>query len=169
MEQLKKEKKDNKQWMALYVRSRNEKKVEQRLLLEGIEAYAPVQEVKRQWSDRVKKVKVPVIPSYVFVRTEERERMQILQDPAVMNFVFWLGKPAIIRDEEINRIKFILKEKDLEEEIKFEQLEPGELVQIKSGAFAGEEAQVVEDRKSEVTVILPSLGAKLTVSKIVLG
>ncbi|TXC81423.1 UpxY family transcription antiterminator [Luteibaculum oceani] len=159
---------DNKQWMAVYVRSRNEKKVQLRLEMQGIEAYAPVQEVKRQWSDRVKKVKIPVIPSYVFVRTDERERQKILQDPAVMNFVFWLGKPAIIRDEEINRIKFILKEKDLDEEIKFEQLQAGDNVEIKSGAFSGEIAEVLEDRKSEVTVILKSLGVKLTVSKIVL-
>lgn len=151
--------------MAIYVKSRNEKKVADRLSLNGIEVYLPIQEVKRQWSDRIKKVKVPVIPSYVFVRVDEKERLTVLQDYGVMNFVFWLGKPAIIRDEEINRIKFILKEKDIEDQIVFENLAPGDDVAIQSGSFAGHDATVVEDRKNEVSVVLKSLGIRLTISK----
>lgn len=155
-----------KRWMALYVKPRNEKKVLDRLLMDGIEAYAPVQEVKRQWSDRVKKVTVPVIPSYVFVKTHEGERNQILQDPGVMNFVFWLGKPAVIRDEEINRIKFMLDAKTADEQIEFEQYQPGDTIEIESGSFKGETAEVVEDRKREIQVVLKSLGMRLTLSKL---
>ncbi|MGB0167226.1 MAG: UpxY family transcription antiterminator [Luteibaculum sp.] len=156
---------DKKQWMALYVKPRNEKKVADRLLLNGFETYAPVQEVKRQWSDRVKKVKIPVIPSYVFVRTEERERYDILQDPGVLNFVFWLGKPAIIRNEEIQRIKIMIDNKSVDEQIEFQQLQPGDIVEITSGSFKGEKAEVIEDRKRDVSVVLKSLGVRLTLSK----
>ncbi len=154
-----------KQWMAVYVKPRNEKKVADRLERDGIITYAPVQEVKRQWSDRVKKVKIPVIPSYVFVRTEERERNQILQDPGVLNFVFWLGKPAVIRDEEIQRIQWMLDVKSVDEQIEFQSYQPGDSIEIESGAFKGEEAEVVEDRKREISVVLKGLGVRLTLSK----
>jgi hypothetical protein len=51
----------------------------------------------RQWSDRKKKVQIPMFPSYIFAHTNESERYQLLMDPGVLNFVFWLGKPAIVR------------------------------------------------------------------------
>ena len=48
-----------------------------------------------------------MFPSYVFAHVDEKERLEIVQDPGVLNFVFWLGKPAIVRDYEIEAIKNI--------------------------------------------------------------
>ena len=73
----------------------------------------------KQWSDRKKKISTPLIPSYIFVHVNEKEKSKVLEDPSVLNYIYWLGKPAIIRDYEIERLKgLISKEKMQEFEIK---------------------------------------------------
>ena len=46
-----------------------------------------------------------MFPSYIFAYSDEKERPQLLYDPGVLNFVFWLEKPAVVRDLEIEAIK----------------------------------------------------------------
>src|SRR6266508_486030 len=101
-----------KQWYALYTKPRWEKKVDSILLRKGIESWCPLQKVERQWSDRKKIIEDPLFKSYVFVHIEEEERLIVLQTDGVLNFVHYLNKPAIIRDEEIALIKsYLLEEK----------------------------------------------------------
>ena len=59
------------QWFALYTRPKAEKKVEERLSLAGFDSFLPLQTVIKQWSDRKKKVEIPLINSYVFVKTNK--------------------------------------------------------------------------------------------------
>jgi len=93
-------------WYALYIKSRNEKKSAKQLADLGLTVYCPVKMQIRQWSDRKKKIEIPLIPSYIFVQLEERDRDLVFQVSGVVRYVFWLGKPAIVRNEEI----LILKE-----------------------------------------------------------
>ena len=94
-----------KSWHAIYVRSRTEKKVESLLSDNNIITYVPVVKTMRQWSDRKKLVYEPLFNSYVFVHLNDKELMTILPTSGVVNFVYWLGRPAVIRDEEIDTIK----------------------------------------------------------------
>ena len=94
----------DRQWLVIYTKPKNEKTVSERLSSNGIEVYCQIVETVRQWSDRKKKIKVPLFTSYVFVRVQEKQRTEILQDPGVMNFVFWLGKPAVVRDSEMHEM-----------------------------------------------------------------
>jgi len=66
-------------WFAAYTRSRNEKKVAGELEEQHIEYYLPLIKTIRQWSDRKKKVEVPLINSYIFVRIIEKEYLKVLQ------------------------------------------------------------------------------------------
>jgi transcription antitermination factor NusG len=59
----------------------------------------------RQWSDRKKKVVVPLFNSYVFVQVADSDRSLVFQSVGAVRYLFWLGKPAIVRDEEIGTIK----------------------------------------------------------------
>ena len=59
-------------WYAIYTNSRAEKKVEERLIKEGFEAYCPTYTTVKQCSDRKKKVILPLIPSYIFAMISER-------------------------------------------------------------------------------------------------
>ena len=61
-------------WYVVYTKSKQEKKVAEGLKKLGIEAYCPLVTVMKQWSDRKKKVEVPLINSYVFVNIDERQR-----------------------------------------------------------------------------------------------
>src|SRR5258706_5427248 len=94
-----------KQWYALYTRPRWEKKVADLLEKKKVEVYCPLNKVKRQWADRKKIVYEPLFASYVFVYVSEREELNIKQTDGVINFVYWLNKPAVIRNEEIDTIR----------------------------------------------------------------
>src|SRR5690606_40964625 len=96
-------------WYALYTKPRNEKKVADGLAKLGIEVYCPMVIQVRQWSDRKKKVELPLIPSYVFVRLEEKERERVFEVPGIVRYLYWLGKPAVITDVEIKTLQGSLK------------------------------------------------------------
>ena len=153
-----------KHWLAIYTKPRNEKKVEEKLTNAGYEVYLPLQTMLKQWSDRKKKVQVPLIPSYVFVKVSDQERLSVLQHPGILNFVFWLNKPAVVREDDIQRLKFYLKEDDCE--IVVDSLSAGERAQINSGQFKNEQVLILSSDKKEYTVILESLGYKLRISKL---
>ena len=94
----------------MYTRPRWEKKVATLLLAAGIENYCPINKVTRQWSDRKKVVHEPVFKGYVFVKVEETKKWDVKKIPGILNFVYWLGKPAKIREEEIDTIRRFLNE-----------------------------------------------------------
>lgn len=156
-------------WFAIYTKPRNEKKVADRLSREGFEVYLPMHEQKRKWSDRYKVVKVPIISSYVFIKCNEQERELVLQDPGVSRFVFWLGKPAIIKDEEIKRIQYVLKEATPDDSFYMQDIPKGQKAKITSGNFAGEEGVIVSVDKKEYRVLLDGMGVQLVLSKMHVG
>ncbi len=88
-------------WFVLYVKPQNEIKVGKALTALGIEVFCPTKKEVRQWSDRKKTVEVPLFKSYVFVKLEAQNRNQVFSVPGVVRYLFWLGKPAVVRDEEI--------------------------------------------------------------------
>lgn len=153
-------------WFAVYTKPRNEKKVQERLERDGIEAYCPVRISQRKWSDRVKKIKEPLFTSYVFVRVNEYERIKVLEDPGTIQYVYWLGKPAIIRDEEIEAIKIFLREfPDAEAAaIPREAIRQGDEMKIVGGAFDGQKGIVREHKNDDISLYLPSIGMVVKVS-----
>lgn len=66
-------------WYAFYVRMHHEKKTAEKLGMSGITHFLPIQEVVRQWSDRKKKIQQVVIPMLIFIRTDEKQRVELLQ------------------------------------------------------------------------------------------
>ena len=129
----------------------------ERLDANGFEVYCPLIKTLRQWSDRKKKVQLPMFPGYVFVHVSEVERSQILMDAGVLNFIYWLGKPAIIRDNEIEAIKEIA-EFGNEVQINSEEFEKGKLVKIPEGPFKGMTGKIDKLDKKRVIVLVEQLG-----------
>ncbi|MCC5926542.1 MAG: UpxY family transcription antiterminator [Bacteroidetes bacterium] len=95
-------------WRAFYTRPRHERKAAARLEEAGIEVYCPTVTTKVRWSDRWKKVTKVLFTSYVFARVDEKQRITVLEDEGISRCVLYLGKPATIRDEEIEAIRFLL-------------------------------------------------------------
>ena len=148
---------ENNKWYAIYVRPRWEKKVAEILTRKKIQNYCPLNKVTRQWSDRKKIVQEPLFTSYVFVRVSQFEITSLKQVHGVVNVVYWLGKPAIIRDSEIELIKRFLSEHD---NVRLEKapINVDDRVQILSGPLMELEGKVIALKPRTVKIMLPSLG-----------
>jgi transcription antitermination factor NusG len=154
-----------KKWFALYTKPRWEKKIYAVLERKGIETWCPLQRVQRQWSDRKKIIEEPLFKSYVFVYIGDSERLSVLQTDGVLNFVYYLSKPAVIRDEEINMIKSYLLQKDAMISIQsVESFEKDTRIKIKQGVFMDQVGTIMRTAgKKKVYVSLESLGQVMIV------
>jgi len=144
-------------WYAVYTRPRWEKKVPEFLTHEKIENYCPLNKVLRQWSDRKKIVFEPLFTSYVFVKAAEKEHAEIRKIDGIINFVYWLSKPAIVRNEEIECIKDFLND-HTNVHIEKTPVNINDTVRINKGALMEYEGRVIGIKSSTVKIVLPSLG-----------
>lgn len=144
-------------WYAVYTKPRWEKKVATELEKRGVSVYCPLITEVRQWSDRKKKVTTPLFKSFVFVQLPEKQRQQVFEVPGAVRYLFWLGKPAIIRQQEINIIKTWLEKEDTEE-VSVTHLLPGDGLIIPKGKLKDHEAVISEIGKRRVKLILKNLG-----------
>lgn len=92
-------------WYVLHTKLRCEKKAEEQLLSMGIKAYCPTRNEIRLWSDRKKRIQVPVLPSMVLVKIDEKDINRVFECPVVLRYMFWLGKRAVVRQSEIDILK----------------------------------------------------------------
>jgi transcription antitermination factor NusG len=151
---------DKKNWYAVYTKPRWEKKVYGLMTQTGIESYCPLNRVRKKWSDRVKWVEEPLFKSYVFVRVAEGELSEVRLVNGVVNFVYWLGKPAMVRDTEIAVIRKFLNEYDEVMAVPL-SLQTDSQVTIQRGAFMNRKATVTKVLKNKVQVIIESIGFSL--------
>ncbi len=149
-----------KKWLAVYTKPRCEKKVHHLLSVKGIESYCPLNKVNRQWSDRVKIVEEPLFKSYVFVRISPEDQTRVRMVDGVMNFVYWLGKPAEIRKEEIDTIRRFMNEYE-DVEARAIEVRPYSKVLIRRGILMNKEATVKKLMHNRVEVVIESIGYKL--------
>ncbi|GHE53559.1 UpxY family transcription antiterminator [Roseivirga thermotolerans] len=149
-----------KYWTAFYTKPRNEKKVAERLSDRGFEMYCPTRTVLKQWSDRKKKVKEPLFTSYVFAQVTEIERQEILQDQGIVNSVFWLGKPVVIRDKEIQGIINFLNEFPDSEGLNT-LVEEGDKIEITEGPLKGEAGELLKIKGNKLILSIESIGFSL--------
>ena len=154
-----------KKWFALYTKPRWEKKVHERLIKKDINSWCPIQKVQKQWSDRKKIVEEPLFKSYVFVKIDyATERLPVMMVDGVLNFVYYLGKPAIIRNIEIENIQRYLMEKDAVIEMRsLEGFKADTKVKITQGVFMDKEGTVLREGKKKVYVQLESIGQVMVV------
>ena len=148
-------------WYAVYTRPRWEKKVASLLQEKGIESYCPLNKVHRQWSDRTKVILEPLFKGYVFVQANEKDKWDLLIINGIVNYVYWLGKPAKIRNEEIDIIRRFLHE--------FEEVEVVEIglqvhstVRIKQGVLMNYKGILLELNGNRAKVEIKSLGLQLS-------
>jgi len=138
-------------WYALYIKSRHEKKVDKQLLDKGIESYLPLRKVLRQWSDRKKWVEEPLFRCYVFIRVTERDRLRALQTYGSVRVVSFNGKPARVRDEEIENIRLILREVENVEPCP--AVEVGDVVEVTRGPLRGQRGRLEQVRDGHRLVV----------------
>ncbi|MEL1243428.1 UpxY family transcription antiterminator [Flavobacterium sp. DGU11] len=148
-------------WHVVYTKPKAEKKVSEELAAMGIEVYCPLVSKIRQWSDRKKKVEMPLFTSYVFVNIEEKRKNDVFHAKGVVRYLFWLGKPALVRDTEIEEIKKWLHTDVTDVEV--ENIQKGDLFEIKEGPFKNHSGLVEEVNKNTIRLKVESIGVMLTI------
>ncbi|HLL42971.1 MAG TPA: UpxY family transcription antiterminator [Segetibacter sp.] len=155
---------NSKRWFAAYTKPRWEKKVSGVLERKGVECWCPLKKTEKQWSDRKKVVEEPLFTSYVFVRINETEKSVVLMTDGILNFVYYIGKPAIIRDEEIDIIKKFLSEKQASVSVQsLASLDENTRIKVNHGIFMDTTGTVLKGGKKKVFVKLESLDQVMVV------
>ena len=153
----------NQIWYAAYTKFKAEKKVAQYLGEQGFDHFLPLIWTLRQWSDRKKKVQIPLIKSYIFVHVTEKERLRVLQIPGVVKIVSFGGKPVPIPDWQIQNLKILIgAEIPVSTDIK--DFERGEQVIITSGSLKGQRGTIIYVKgQRKLAISIEALDYNLTI------
>ena len=147
----------SKNWFVIYTKPRQELKVLERLTYLGIQAYTPTKIEVRQWSDRKKKVTVPLLPSMVLVCLEENEVNKVFEVPGVRRYLFVHGERARVNDDELFAMKhYIAKTYQLTDEKEFLV---GSMVEI---PLLNQEAEIISVKGKRCIARLEMLGAQVS-------
>ncbi len=140
-------------WFAVQTRSRHEKVVAAQLDLKGIENYLPLVAEDRRWSDRVKKVSLPLFPNYVFVRCSPvgKERLTILQTLGVTRIVGSGSTWDQIPEKQLEDVRLLLHQVSACSPHPF--CRAGQRVRIRGGCLDGVEGIFVEQNNDQSLVI----------------
>lgn len=151
----------SKNWLVVYTRPRWEKKVDRLLKLQCIESFCPLRNVESQWADRKKMVALPLFNSYVFVRINEREEYKVRYTLGVLNFVNYMGKPAIIRENEMERLQQMMKIYQNADIVNLNEVSMGDRVRIKNGLFNHVQGEVLQIQGKNVLMTFDHLDCAL--------
>jgi len=151
-------------WKVLYVASRSEKKVNERLTELGLECYVPLKKERKQWSDRKKIVITPLISGYVFVKVTDQNRDTVFRAAGVLQYVRYNGGDALIKTKEIEALKSI-EEKGYYVEGSFSNnVKLGDRVLIKHGPFKGFHGEVKSIASEKIyKIMIESIGYSLSI------
>lgn len=150
-----------KNWFVIYTKPRWEKKVNQLLQIQGITAFCPLRRVKSRWADRIKVIDIPLFSSYVFVKISPKEELKVRMTLGVMNFIYYMGRPARIREEVIDAVKYFLQKYPEAEAVSLPEMELGDRVKIKEGLMSQKIGEVIKLQGTDVLVVIDSLNCAM--------
>jgi transcription antitermination factor NusG len=140
-------------WYAIRSRSRAEKEITRQLDKHGIETFLPLVIEVRVWSDRHKKVQLPLFPGYTFVRIDysSSSRREVLQARGVVGFVGMKGAGIPIPDEQIRDIQTVLANNVPCRDHSY--LKVGQRVRVRGGSLNGLEGILVGQKGARNLII----------------
>lgn len=146
-----------KNWYAVYTKPQNEKKVAALFTKKKIENYCPLSCVETLSFRKHKLVFEPLFKSYVFVYATEAEAEALKNLDGVVNLLYWLGKPAIIKEEEIDAIReFTNDHRNIKLERTLVNIN-GVTRNLNASSYAVE-GKIVTVKNKTIKINLPSLG-----------
>ena len=100
----------NAHWYAIHTRARHERAVEQRLRDQGMTTFLPVTAEVHRWSDRRKRIEIPLFACYVFIHSglSPQDRLRVVRDDSVLGFVGVRGQGIPIPDEQIDAVRRLI-------------------------------------------------------------
>ncbi len=149
-------------WYVLCTKPNTEIKVADALNNLGINAYCPKYKLLRQYSDRRKKIEKPLLKSYVLVNISDKERVKVFCVPGVKRYLFWLGKPATVRQNEVEIIQNYCK--GVNNIPINSQLNIGNNFAVTFGPFKGLSGEILNITNNKLKIQLKNIGLFLTVN-----
>ena len=151
-------------WYPLYTKSRHEKTAYANLKEAGYEVYLPLQKKQKKWKDRKKIVEVPLISSYVFVRIKPYQLYKVLDTRGISRYIQFAGRPATVRDEEIEIMQKALEQKT-EIEVIDGVIKEGTPVRLTSGIFNNYQGKVIESKgKNKLVIQIESMHKSMLIT-----
>jgi transcription antitermination factor NusG len=141
-------------WYAVQTRARNEKVISERLQENGLMTFLPLVTEVRRWSDRKKRVELPLFSCYVFVKlvaSNHDERMRVYRTNGVFGIVSMRGEAISIPDEQIEALRTVVTEQIPWSTHPF--LRIGQRVRIRGGSLDGVEG-VLQSRNGNRALII---------------
>jgi transcription antitermination factor NusG len=142
-------------WYALNVRPRWEKAVSEGLRCRGFEELLPLSREQRDWSDRVKKVFLPLFPGYVFCQLDVSRRLPVLSTPGVNSIVGFGGRPYPLDPGEIDAIQILIQSEADREPCPY--IASGERARVIAGPLRGVYGIVADVRKPNRLILSVTL------------
>lgn len=145
---------NNNIWNVIRTRPRAEKKINNLLIEQDIETFLPIVKEVRQWSDRKKTVEVPLINSYIFIKSNNKNYLKIIETYGVLNFIKFNNKLAVVTDDEINNLKILISSKNKKlKKCSTLNFTKGEEIEIKYGDFKGLKGKVILEKNKLFLVV----------------
>ena len=146
-----------KNWYVVYTKPHYEKKVSLLFAKRRIENFCPLNSIRLKSLRRNKLLQEPLFKSYVFVNIYDSDIHLLKQTDGVISLLYWMGKPAIIREDEIETIKeFINDHQNIE--LERTQVNTSDIVRMIDGPSYSIEGKILALKNKNVKVNLPSLG-----------
>jgi len=130
---------------------RHEKAAAENLRAKGLESYVPLYQARRQWTDRIQSVELPLFPGYVFCRFVYTSRLPVLNTPGVTSVVSFSEMPTPVADDEISRIRAI-QASGLPSQ-PWPYVRVGQKARIERGALAGLEGVLIREKDTLRVVV----------------
>lgn len=166
MKQLKENRTCN-AWLVVKTKPRAEKKLAQQLNAAGYEAFAPTYTTLRQWSDRKKRVELPLISGVIFIKNDNNNIQALYQFSNATGILKEYNRPALVTQCEINNLKILANGNNLDgiESQPMSHFDVGVTVQVKRGEFAGIVGELIAvNGKHRLVVQLRILQVELVIN-----
>jgi transcription antitermination factor NusG len=140
-------------WYALQTRAKHERVVKDRLEERGVVTFLPTVTEIRRWSDRKKKVELPLFSCYLFARLAPTRlnRLRMLSVEGVFSFVGTRGEGLPIPDEQIEAVQALVQQQLPYSSYPF--LKAGQRVRVCSGSLKGLEGILIS-RDGDSTLVI---------------
>lgn len=152
-------------WYVAHTRSRFEQVVFEGLQGKSLESFLPKITAMSKRRDRKKKIRVPLFPGYVFLKSDlnPAERLEIVKTVGVVRLVGNKDGPVSVPDEAVESLKIMVAgENSVETGTQFSK---GDRVMVIEGPFAGVVGTFLRYRgHGRVVVDIKALGRYAAVS-----
>lgn len=158
------QKNEKRKWYVLVTKPRFEKKVGECLTKGGIENFVPLQWQLRQWKDRKKWVEMPLLFSYIFVKTEDKFRFKVFDVIGIVRYVHLGSEVAVMTEQEMERVRRLCSYRGNITIAYEEVFNVGDEIEITEGHFAGLFGRLLENGSSNrLKISIPGLRCVATV------